>query len=259
MAFRDEQIAEREKVAALEREVERLRAENAELRAGREPPRTPSTIRGGRWVAAGAFGVALVAALLVARLPIPALILPAILATLLSTTVGVSVLVLSQVLHVVRPDEVLVLAGRRHLWPDAQYRGYRCVTGGRVMRVPLLETAHVLDRRPFTIERTFDGLPARDGATLSLRLRYEARITHDEDRLPQAVERFLEADPAAVRRTVTEAVEAAARQRASASRPEQLERPDDRDAAAEHIEAEAGYLLSDTGLDLTALTVLEVS
>lgn len=84
---------------------------------------------------------------------------------------------LSRCLWICVPGEALVIMGRERVRPDGSRCGYRVVTGGRVVVMPIIESVQRLDLRPFDIEV--------DGATARL------AVSPDPPLIDHAIERFL--------------------------------------------------------------------
>lgn len=188
MGFRDDELAGQERAHVLEQEVARLKAENAALQApAPRPPRERPAPKSLMPIAA----IALLAAVGAAVAPLPAVgrIVLSV-AALLALNAALIVFLLSRMLYVVRPGEVLVLSGRSTVGPDGQQRGYRVVTGGRALRIPVLESAERMDLGPFPFSLDLRNLYAR-GGPIDLRASAAIELSSDPRLLPNAVERFL--------------------------------------------------------------------
>ena len=99
--------------------------------------------------------------------------------------------VLTRLIFICGPNEVLVISGGTHIGPDGQRVGYRIVKGGRALRIPFLEACARLSLEPHSIERQLEDLDARDGVIGSLELKAMVKISSDPRLLPRAIERFL--------------------------------------------------------------------
>lgn len=130
--------------------------------------------------------------------------------------------VLPSLIEVVPPGFVLVLTGRRYRGPDGRERGYRVITAGRVLRVPLLEIADRLDVQPRTIELRVRSVYSQGGAPLDVALTAVIRVASSEPRVHDAIERFLGRERAEVDRVACQIVESQLRSLVAERTLEQL-------------------------------------
>jgi len=192
VGFRDQGLASRERAEALEREVARLEAENASLRerieaSGARPSRKSALER-----AAVPLGLVALALLVGAALvPLPPMGRMAF--VLLASLTGCGALgakAIGGLVLIVHPSELLVLSGRVQRADDGSQRGYRVVTGGRVVRLPIVERAEWMKVGPFPFSLELREAYARSGP-----VRLSARGSVEIDTRPElvgnAVERFL--------------------------------------------------------------------
>ncbi len=164
--YRDDLEAAHERIRALEREVSDLRGpdtEAVEEAAAGAPAARPAPGRGG--AALVAFGVVLLVALLfvalVSRRPqVFILIPPALLAFAVMIMLG-------RLVHVIRPCELLVLSGRQRKLASGDTVGFRAMTGGRVMALPFLETAHRMDLRARCVDVSVEGAYTAGGVPVT--------------------------------------------------------------------------------------------
>lgn len=224
MGFRDDQLAGHERARSLEHEVERLKAENAALRQERatasEPPRRTS---GPRRLAGTLAGLALLAVVGAALVPVPQGRLLLVAAAALLLFFAVLLAVIGGALHVVQPGEVLVLSGLNRVGADGEARGYRIVRGGRVFRVPLLETATRLPLGPFPFPVEVRELYLR-GSSVDLRGSAAVGVSRDAALMPHAVERFLGKSSAEIVEVARQTLEGGLRAAAPLLSGEQLGR-----------------------------------
>lgn len=161
MGFRDDAEAARARVDALERENQELRAKLAgrDASSTEEPPRRRGSV------------VLLLLALVLAAGSGAAALAdmgPIALVGLVVAAALASAWFVSGLLLIVGPNEVLVLSGRKTRLPDGRWRGYRPVRAGRVLRIPLLETADWLSLRVMSVETRVEQAGTRDKATVSV-------------------------------------------------------------------------------------------
>jgi uncharacterized membrane protein YqiK len=116
--------------------------------------------------------------------PIPVLAL--LLVLLVACVVLASML--PRLVCIARPSEALVIAGRSRRRPDGSVVNYRIVESGRTLRLPLVEAAHAIDLRPFTLR--FEVRSAHDEVT-PIRAAAVVQISREPSRLARGVEHFL--------------------------------------------------------------------
>jgi flotillin len=93
--------------------------------------------------------------------------------------------------YVCPPSQVLIFSGRKWKLPDGRTIGFRCVRGGRAMRMPLVE---VVDHMPLTnmaIELSVTNAFSRGGVPLNVVAVANIKIPSEEPLLHNALERFL--------------------------------------------------------------------
>jgi len=214
MAFRNDDVAARARIEALEGEVERLREENEALIRGDAPiedaperPRGLSSIPGlltvmlGMTVLAGAYYYGsriesangqLGAVLMVAGTTI--------------VTLGAGLWVAARQLVIVPPGEIAVLSGRRYVDGGVQ-RGYRVVSGGRALRLPIVETVAFMSTRPHSIECMVRGAYDKMATPVDVEIFARVKVAHTAPVVHAAVERFLGRDREDIARAARETLE----------------------------------------------------
>lgn len=98
--------------------------------------------------------------------------------------------VLSSMIFVCAPNEVLIFSGRRHM-VDGQLLGYRVVKGGRALKIPMLESVQRLDISNCNIVLRVENVYTKGGLPLNVELTANVRINANEPFLRHAIERFL--------------------------------------------------------------------
>jgi len=77
--------------------------------------------------------------------------------------------IVSRFLYICRPNQLLVISGRRRRTEDGSLVGYRVVTGGWAMRLPIIETVERMDMRSIPIDVSINGAYTRVGIPLRVR------------------------------------------------------------------------------------------
>ncbi len=217
VGFRDDDLATRARAHALEEELRDARAELAARdAAGRATtrPKTPGGAHGVVALFAGSmlsFGGALYAGFVVSghdgeTVGVGLGLLGAVIACL-----AAAMLVISQYVVVVPPNEIAILSGRQRPGPDGSMIGFRVIRGGRAVRIPLLERLDfmALTNMPLSIE--VPSCYAKGPSVLTLRGSANVKIASEMPYVMHAVERFLGQDRARVAEVARQTLEGALR------------------------------------------------
>lgn len=256
MGFRDDQLADKERVRALEGEVARLQAENAALKAPAPQPkaRQPQLQKAYLPLGLAALACGVGAALL--PLP-PALRMVLVMSATLAFSLAMMLLVMRRTLLVVEPGEWLVLSGRPHRGPDGQVRGYRVVTSGRALRMPLLESAAWMNVGPFPFEVSLSNAYSRGSRVVHLRASAAIALSSDPLYQSNAIERFLGRAPGEVVEVARQTIEGALRSVVAELSVDELQQ--DTPKVREKVLAELEYDLEQLGLSLVSFAIDDVA
>ena len=88
------------------------------------------------------------------------------------------------------PNEVVILSGGNHDHAGRNVK-YRAVRGGRVVRIPLLESVDRMDLSNIQVEISVRGAYSKGGIPLNVQGVAHVKLPGEEPRLSNAVERFL--------------------------------------------------------------------
>lgn len=189
MGFRDDSEAVRARADALERENRDLRRQLEQLQGGgpSEDPGPPRRRSPTPWIAGGVLVLVLGAGLLSTH-AVPVVVLPVLAALAM---VLLSVGVLTALMYVVGPNEALVISGRQHRLSDGRAVGYRVVRGGRVIKLPFVETVDRLSLRIIPVEVKLTTAYAKGGKPVQVEGHARVKIASHPPELHNAVERFL--------------------------------------------------------------------
>jgi flotillin len=115
--------------------------------------------------------------------------------TIVISTVGVAwVFILATVvknMYVCAPSEVLIFSGRKWALGENKEVGFRCVRGGRAMRMPLVEVVDRMELTNMAIELAVKNAFSRGGVPLNVVAVANIKIPSEEPLLHNALERFL--------------------------------------------------------------------
>jgi flotillin len=166
-------------------------------------------------------------------------------------------LILSRLLYICAPSEILVFSGRKHRLPDGSVIGFKVIHGGRVLRIPLLESVARMDVRLYGVEVGVQNAFSKGGIPLTVHAIANVKVATDPRHVRQAVERFLGMDPAAIMMVARQTLEGVLREVLSQLTPEEVN--EDRLKFAESLVHNAKDDFDKLGLQLDVLKVQHVS
>jgi flotillin len=182
-------------------------------------------------------------------------------AILLGLGIGVGFLVflaiLSHFLYICRPNQLLVVSGRKRRTEDGSLVGYRVVNGGWAMRMPIIETVEIMDIRSIPIDVQVQGAYTRVGIPLRVRAIALIKISSNPKVIMNAVERFLGRGLDDVQRVAKETLEGNLRGVLATLTPEEVNQ--DRLKFAESLSQEVEHDLAKLGLHLDVLKIQHVT
>jgi len=173
--------------------------------------------------------------------------------------VGLLVLlgILSRFLYICRPNQLLVVAGRKRRAEDGTTVGYRVVNGGRAWRMPIIETVETMDMRSIPIDVQVQGAYTRVGIPLRVRAIAIVKISSSPKVIMNAVERFLGRGLDDVQRVAKETLEGNLRGVLATLTPEEVNQ--DRLKFAQSLSQEVEHDLAKLGLHLDVLKIQHVT
>jgi flotillin len=164
--------------------------------------------------------------------------------------------IVTRLIHICQPNEVLVFSGARRGGGEAAV-GYRLVQGGRGLLIPLLETVDRLDLTNMVIDVRVDGAYSKGGIPLNVNAVANVKIASTEPVIGNAIERFLGKPRAVVERVAKETLEGNLRGVLATLTPEEVNH--DRVKFAQSLLHEADTDLKKLGLVLDTLKIQNVS
>jgi flotillin len=156
-----------------------------------------------------------------------------------------------------RPNQILVIAGRRHRRSDGQTVGYRVITGGRAFALPLLERCSWMDVRTVPVSIQVEKAYAMGGTPINVQAIACVKIDSEANTVGNAIERFLHHDPKELVEVSRQTLEGHLRAMVATLSPEQVNEDRLRFAheVAEVVQPEMGKL----GLRLDTFKILRVT
>jgi flotillin len=172
---------------------------------------------------------------------------------------GIIVLVwfLKSFLCICKPNEVVILSGRKRRTKDGQEVGYRVLSGGRAIRIPIVETIKRMDVTTMPVRVEVHQAYAKGGTPLNIQAIANVKISSDPLVVGNAIERFLDRDRSEVIRVAQETLEGNLRGVVATLTPEQVN--EDRLRFAERMASDVSRDLIKLGLQLDTLKIQSVA
>lgn len=163
---------------------------------------------------------------------------------------------LRRFLFVCRPNELLVVAGKRHKLPSGDWANYTVILAGAHWRVPFLQTVSRMDIRLMPIELAVTKVLSNGGIPLDVHAVANIKVTSNPQFVYNAVERFLTLPPQAIHTTARQTLEGALRDVISQLTPEQVN--EDRIEFANRLLETTSEVFDKLGLHLDTLKIQRV-
>ncbi len=156
-----------------------------------------------------------------------------------------------------RPNEALVITGKKQRLPDGRVLRTTPITSGGAWAIPVIRK---VDRLPLTLMEvpiTVHNAYSKGGIAMNLDAIANVKISSNRLVLNNAIERFLESEPNELRRVAKETLEGHLRGVVADLTPEQVN--EDRLKFAEALTRESEEDLNKLGLHLDTLKILHVN
>ena len=164
---------------------------------------------------------------------------------------------LNSCLCICKPNEVVVLSGRKRKNKSGQEIGYRVITGGRSIRIPILETIKRIDVTTMPVTVKVDNAYAKGGTPLNIQAIANVKISSDPTVVGNAIERFLDRDRSEIVRVARETLEGNLRGVVATLTPEELN--ENRLQFSQRIASDVSRDLKKLGLQLDTLKIQNIS
>ncbi|HEY6463978.1 MAG TPA: flotillin family protein, partial [Polyangiaceae bacterium] len=163
---------------------------------------------------------------------------------------------LRRFLYVCRPNELLVIAGKKHRLPTGESSNYTVIQAGSHWRVPFMQTVARMDIRLIPIELAVTKVLSNGGIPLDVHAIANIKVTSHPQFIYNAVERFLTLPPEAIHMTARQTLEGALRDVISQLTPEQVN--EDRIEFANRLLETTSEVFDKLGLHLDTLKIQRV-
>ncbi|HEY3815579.1 MAG TPA: SPFH domain-containing protein [Polyangiaceae bacterium] len=176
----------------------------------------------------------------------------------LAVAVGLLVFLalLRRFLFVCRPNELLVVAGKKHTLPSGEAANYTVIQSGSHWRVPFLQRVSRMDLRLMPTELSVTKVLSNGGIPLDVHAIANIKVTSHPQYTYNAVERFLTLPPEAIHMTAKQTLEGALRDVISQLTPEQVN--EDRIEFANRLLETTSEVFDKLGLHLDTLKIQRV-
>jgi len=180
----------------------------------------------------------------------------AVIATIVAVAVLCIIVIVTRLIHICAPNEVLVFSGT-HREVGERLVGYRLVQGGRGIRIPMMERVDKLDLTNMIIDIKVGGAYSKGGIPLNVEGVANVKISSVEPTIGNAIERFLRKERVEIMTVCRETLEGNLRGVLATLTPEEVNQ--DRVKFAESLLHEADHDLKRLGLELDTLKIQNVS
>lgn len=164
---------------------------------------------------------------------------------------------LNNFLYICKPNEILILSGRKRRTKEGQMVGYRVIFGGRAIAIPILETVKRMDMTTMPVPVEVTNAYSKGGIPLKIQAIANVKISNDPNVAGNAIERFMDRNRTEIARVARETLEGNLRGVVASLTPEQLN--EDRLQFAERIARDVSDDLAKLGLQLDTLKIQSVS
>jgi flotillin len=174
----------------------------------------------------------------------------------LAVSLLIVIALLRRFLFVCRPNELLVVAGKKHRLPTGETANYTVIQAGSHWRMPFVQSVSRMDIRLVPIELAVTKVLSHGGIPLDVHAIANVKLTSDPQFIYNAVERFLTVDPQAIYLTAKQTLEGALRDVISQLTPEQVN--EDRIEFANRLRETTSEVFDKLGLHLDTLKIQRV-
>jgi flotillin len=181
----------------------------------------------------------------------------AIIAALVVFGVFLFLWVISRILIICGPNEVVIISGRQHTLADGSTVGYKVLHGGRGIRIPVIEEINRMDTRLIPVMVEVRNAYSQGGIPLLVHAIANVKITSDRLKVRNAIERLMSLSPRQVGSIAQQTLEGALREVVSELTPEEVNQ--DRLKFAETLMRNAKDDFDKLGLELDVLKIQSVS
>jgi flotillin len=159
-------------------------------------------------------------------------------------------------LYICRPNEMLVVSGKRHRLATGETANFTVILAGTHLRIPFLQKVDRMDLRIIPIELQVTKVLSNGGIPLDIHAIANVKISSDPRFVYNAVERFLGLPREAIWQTAKQTLEGSLRDVISQLTPEQVNQ--DRIEFANQLVQVTSQVFSKLGLQIDTLKIQRV-
>lgn len=167
------------------------------------------------------------------------------------------IFLLSRFLVICKPNEIVIISGRRHQLADGSTVGYKVLHGGRGFRIPLMEQVSRMDMRLIPVQVEVHNAYSRGGIPLTVHAIANVKIGSQVGLARNAIERSLSMSPRQIGAVAQQTLEGVLREVVAELTPEEVN--EDRLKFAGTLIRNAKDDFDKLGLELDVLKVQSVS
>lgn len=160
-------------------------------------------------------------------------------------------------LCICKPNEVVILTGRKQRTKSGKIVGYRVLSQGMALHIPIIETVKRMDISNMPLRVAVKNAYAKGGTPINVQAIANIKISSDLGVVNNAIERFLDRDRSEIVRVATETLEGYLRGVIATLTPEQVN--EDRLKFAELIANDVSSDLKKLGIEIDTFKVQNVS
>src|SRR5262245_7082631 len=176
----------------------------------------------------------------------------------LVAVVGIALFTIKRLIIIAPPNEAAVITGRRRSLDDGTAIGYRTVTGGRSLRVPIIEEVQWISLGTLPLEIAVSDAYSKGNIPLEVKAVANLKVASSPDTVfNNAVERLLGKKQSEIEALARETLTGNLRGVLAKLTPEEVN--EDRLGFARHLSEEADHDLKKLGLQLDVLKIQHVS
>jgi flotillin len=165
--------------------------------------------------------------------------------------------IITRMLVICRPNEIVIISGRKHHLPDGSSVGYKVLHGGRGFRIPLLEEVNRMDMRLIPVLVEVQNAYSKGGIPLTVHAIANVKLTSDPEHIRNAIERSLSMTSREIGTIAQQTLEGVLREVVAELTPEEVNQ--DRLKFAETLIKHAADDLEKLGLELDVLKIQTVT
>lgn len=171
--------------------------------------------------------------------------------------VALLVFIISRFLVICKPNEIVVISGRKHKLSDGSTVGFKVLHGGRGFRVPLLEEVNRMDMRLIPVQVEVQNAYSQGGIPLTVHAISNVKVSSDTRYVSNAIERSLSMTPRQIGAVAQQTLEGVLREVVAELTPEEVN--EDRLKFAQTLMRNAKDDFDKLGLELDVLKIQSVS